>query len=987
MAGGWAGTFRSIVANPEWRRCLGALLLFVLAGPALGLDPDRLTSQYVHDHYGRDEGLPPGAVWTALQSRDGYLWLGTQNGLVRFDGIDAKVFTTADTPGLANHDVRSLIEADNGDLWIGTYGGGAARYRDGSFEPFGTEQGLAHPIVYDIHQDDEGAVWFGTAGGVTRLGPDGDVSTLTSADGLAHERVFEVYQDSSGAMWFASLVAGVTRMRDGRMTTFGKATGMVSDQVHAVYEDSAGTIWIGTYEGGFYRMEASGPVRYPLPEGVAGNGIQSILEDSDGNLWLGTYNNGLIRIHDGEVAHFGSGALAEAFVFDMTEDREGSLWVASREGLHRLGNGKFLTFGEPEGLADATFVVAADPSDGSVWAGTEGAGLFRLQGREVERFGVDDGLASNNISALAPDGSGGVWVGSFGGGLNHLSDEGIRTWTREDGLPSNHIFALLLEDDGALWVAADGGISRLADGRFRTWTREDGLPDALVRQMHMDDGGRLWLGTNGGGLSRFDGQRFENFAGQAGVPGNIIYAFHEDAEGSLWIGSRDSGLSLHRDGRFHHFSVADGLPQASVYGIAGDEQGYLWLSGGGGLARVARDDLLAIADGEDIELDARLFNESDGLRNGQFAGGFQPPVATGLSGHIWFPGLAGLVRVAPERLGINRIEPPVTLESVSVDGRSLPAGDPVRLPPGSDNLEVHYTALSLVAPRQVRFRYRLEGYDQRWQDVGGRRTAYYTRLPPGEYRFEVRASNNDGIWSERTAGLTVVQEPFAWQTTWFRVLAIFAFGLLAVLVYRLSVRQFRVREQRLSGLVRERTEQLEQALEAVERSSRIDGLTGVANRGYFEERLAREWAIARREHEPLGLILADLDHFKLLNDSRGHQVGDDCLRGVAEALMAVVHRPGDLVARYGGEEFVVLLPRTDIESLRVLAERMRLGVEALGLPHPEGGINGRVTISVGAAAVIPDGQVEPRVLVERADRALYTAKDAGRNRVSVDAGS
>lgn len=963
---------------------IAGCILTVLSASALALDPARLPSQYVHDHYGREEGLPPGAVWTVVQSDDGYLWLGTQNGLVRFDGIEADVFTSANTPGMASHDVRSLAEAGNGDLWIGTYGGGALRYRNGHFEPFGPGDGLAHAIVYDIHQDDEGAIWFGTAGGVTRLAPDGSVSTLTSDDGLAHNRIFDVHQDSSGAMWFASLVGGVTRMREGRMTSFGRDTGMVSDQVHEVYEDRDGAIWIGTYEGGFYRMGPEVPESYDLPEGLAGNGIQSLLEDADGNLWLGTYNNGLLRLHDGEVARFERGPLADAFVFDLFEDREGSLWVATREGLHRLGDGKFLTFGEPEGLAEATFVVAFDSFDGAIWAGSEGSGLFRYDAGEIEHFTVADGLASDNISALAPDGEGGIWVGSFGGGLDHLSDDGVRSWTREDGLPSNHIFALLLDDDGALWVAADGGISRMRGGRFRTWTRDDGLPDALVRQMHIDDAGDLWLGTNGGGLSRFDGDAFENYPSDEGGPGNIIYAFHEDERSRLWVGSRDSGLSLYRDGAFHHITVADGLPQASVYGIAADGAGNLWLSGGGGVVRVARENLLALADGEEIDLEARLFTEADGLRNAQFAGGFQPSVATDTDGSIWFPGLAGLVRVDPQSLPVNRVEPPVMIEQAVADGRRLSLEQAVRLPPGSDNLELHYTALSLVAPDEVRFRYRLSGYDRGWQEVGGRRAAYYTRLPPGEYRFEVRASNNDGIWSSDSSTLTVVQEPFVWQTTWFRMTAALVAVLLAWLVYRLSVRQFRVRERRLSSLVRERTEQLQQALETVERSSRIDGLTGVANRGYFEERLARQWAIARREQSPLGLVMADIDHFKQLNDSQGHQVGDDCLREVAEALVSAVRRPGDLVARYGGEEFVVLLPRTDAGSVEALAERMRAGVAALGLAHPGGGINDVITVSAGGASLVPAGRMEPRALLERADRALYAAKGAGRNRVSID---
>lgn len=968
-------------------RLLTASAIVLWLQPVLALDSERLPSQYVHDHYGRAEGLPPGAVWTVLQTEDGYLWLGTQNGLVRFDGVEAEVFNTANTPGLDNHDVRALAESADGDLWIGTYGGGAVRYRDGTFESFGPADGLSHPIVYDIHQDSDGALWFGTGGGVTRLDPDGSVTTLGSEDGLAHDRIFDVYQDSSGAMWFASLIAGLTRLHEGRFTTFGKADGMVSDQIHDVFEDSAGDIWVGTYDGGFYRMGDDGPVRRELPEGAAGNGIQSILEDSDGNLWLGTYNSGLIRMHDGRASVFDSGSLSGAFVFDIIEDREGSLWLATREGLHRLGDGKFLTFGASEGLANATFVVVDDPTGDAIWAGTEGDGLFRLEGTSIDRFTTDDGLASNNISALSPDGEGGLWVGSFGGGLNHLTDDGIRTYTRADGLPSNHIFALLTDADGHLWVAADGGVSRMESDGFRTWTPEDGLPDALVRQMHFDADGELWLGTNGGGLSRFDGESFDNFPADEGGPGNIIYAFYRDAEGLLWIGSRDSGLSLYRDGAFHHFTVDDGLPQASVYGIAGDTQGYLWLSGGGGLARVSRDDLLAQADGESVEVDARLFTEADGLRNAQFAGGFQPSVAQDDDGRLWFPGLAGLVRVDPGRLEFNRVEPPVAIERVVVDGVGHDPDAPVRLPPGSDNLEVHYTALSLVAPDRVEFRYRLGGYDRGWQDVAGRRAAYYTRLPPGEYDFEVSASNNDGLWSREPVGLRIVQEPFIWQTGWFRILAAGVVLSLAWAIYRLSVRQFRLREQRLSSLVRERTEQLEQALETVERSSRIDGLTGVANRGYFEERLQREWERARREGAPLGLVMADIDRFKRLNDSRGHQVGDDCLRAVAEALVSLVHRPADLVARYGGEEFAVLLPGTDDAAVAVLAERMRSGIEALALPHDDGGIGGVVTISAGCAAVTPEAGTGPRVLVESADRALYDAKRAGRNRVGAAPGA
>ncbi|TVQ28074.1 MAG: diguanylate cyclase [Wenzhouxiangella sp.] len=957
-----------------------AVLACACSATAMALDPDRLPTQYRVDALDRHDGLPGGVVWSMVQDELGYLWLGTQNGLVRFDGVRFQVHNRSSHPGLLNDDVRVVHLAGDGSLWLGTYGGGVFRLQDGDFSPFGQDQGLPHGVVYDITEDRHGNIWFATAAGAARLAPDGTLSRLTAADGLAHDRVFRIVEDSRGTLWFATLIGGLSMLRDGQLTTYTTADGLVSNQVHDVFEDRHGQVWVGTYAGGFHRMTDHGPEVVNLPEGMAGNGIQRLLEDRDGNLWLGTYANGLIRWHDGQAAHLAHGPLAGAFVFDLLEDVEGNLWLATRAGLIRIQDGKLLSLGAPEGLADASFVVTGDPSTGVVWVGTEGRGLFRIDGAQIERFTSEDGLASDNISALARDHDGGLWVGSFGAGLNHFTADGIRVYGQDDGLSSNHLFALLIDDAGQLWVAADGGLSVLREGGFETYTTEDGLPDALIRQIFQDRGGDLWLGTNGGGLSRFDGQRFHNYGVEDGLAGNLIFAFHEDVDGQLWIGTRGSGLSLYRDGRFFSFGPQQGLPQAGVYAIAADDQGFLWMTGSAGLVRASRVDLLRLIDGEDFDPDIRLFDESDGLRGVQFAGGFQPASWQGPDGRLWFPGQAGLVVVDPAQLRFNMRSPPVVIEAVLIDGDLHPARA-LSLPPGPANLEIRYTALSLTAPQKNQFRYRLEGFDRDWQRVSGRRSAYYTGLPPGQYRFVVQAANNDGVWNTRGAELQIVQAAHFYQMLWFWALCAGLLLLAGIVVLRLLLRRYRQREQRLAELVSERTVQLERALESVERASRIDGLTAVANRGYFEERLTRAWRQSRDSQEPIGLIMVDIDHFKRLNDSQGHQVGDDCLRQVATALTESARRPTDLVARYGGEEFIVLLPGAGIDDVVAMAERMRARIEFLALPHPDGGIDDRVTISAGCAAVRPGPGQTARSLLEKADAALYEAKRSGRNRV------
>ncbi|MGY6630935.1 MAG: two-component regulator propeller domain-containing protein [Wenzhouxiangella sp.] len=969
---------------------IGLLALLALSAPAAGLDPHRLTSQYIHDRFGSAEGLPDGAVWDVTQDRQGYIWAATQNGLVRFDGRQARVFDMINTPALKTSDVRALAETPDGSLWIGTYGGGAYRLRDGQFEPLGTEQGLPHPIVYSFHVDRDGGLWMATAGGAAYWREGQPLQTWTSEDGLAHDRVFKILVDQRGDAWFATLVNGLSRLSNGEWTVWNRNSGLNSNQIHSLFEDSAGVVWVGTYNGDLYRFDDGAPQPVREREQLPGNGVQSMLEDRHGTLWLGLYAGGLLRRAAGQADDLPVAALAGAYVFAMTQDVEGALWLATRSGLHRLRDGKFLALGEPEGVAAATYVVARDSDGERLWVGTEGSGLFEINGQTVSQLTTEQGLASNNISALAPAADGGLWLGTFGGGLQYLGADGLQTFGRDDGLPSNHVLALLEDRDGErLWIGVDGGLVVLGSAGLHSYTAADGLPDGLIRQIYQAADGDLWLGSNGGGLVRFDGETFHVLDRSDGLSGNIIFAIHEDPGGRLWIGARDGGLSRIDNGRIARFGPEQGLPLTAVHGIKEDAQGYLWLSGGTGLVRVRRQRLDELAEAGDQAMplepwqDIMVFGPADGLRSSQFIGGFQPTAWQDEDGRLWFASGNGLASVRPDTLAINRRPPPVHVEAVRVDGAPLlasPTG--YFLQPGSDLLEIDYTALALNAPERVQFRYRLEGYDRDWQEAGQRRTAFYTRLPPGQYTFRVIASNEDGVWNETGASVPLTQVARLDQTLGFRLAMGLLGMLLAALVLLAVVRHLRQRERRLEQLVRQRTEALEQALEKVEQASKIDGLTGVANRGYFEQRLAREWTQAERDAAPLGLIMIDIDHFKALNDLAGHQAGDEALCRVAEALTGVIQRAADLVARYGGEEFVILLPGTGREACVALAEQMCQAVREITLSHPA--LQGRspLTVSAGCAAMVPTAALATSDLIAQADQALYAAKRAGRDRVA-----
>jgi diguanylate cyclase (GGDEF)-like protein len=971
--------------NNSWLGKFIFVAYLFAAGTASALDADKSITQYVIDNWDTQDGLPHNVVRAITQTDDGYLWVGTQSGVARFDGKNFAVIDTSNTNELTTEDIRDVFQQSNGDLWLATYGGGVVRMRDGKHTRFTTSDGLGDDIVRCVYEDSAGALWFCTASGLTRLA-DETFTTYTTEDGLLNNLVYDVFEDQKGNIW-AGVLGGVSRFSNGQFENFRAGRELPGNLsfVHGFAQHPEGGIWMASYGGGLLHFRNGKITALTREDGLADKRLSNITMDSSGNLWVSTYDKGVQRYRDGRFEQLTTETgLHSNLPFDVFEDDQHNIWIGTAGGgLHRLKAGSFTTFSSAEGLPDPkVFAVLGEPK-GPIWFGTEGGGLHRLQDGEIDTFTTEDGLSNNNVISLSQTRNKDLWVGTFGGGLNRFRDGRFRTWTDEDGLPGNQIFAMEPGNQNGLWIGTVDGLSHMEDGDFTTYTTADGLAKNDVRALLRDRDGVLWVGTNGGGLNRFDGERFQTFTQKDGLGSNLVYSLFEDSTGTLWIGAKGGGLSRLQDGRITTFTTEDGLWHDSIYAIAQDDSGALWLSCPKGVFRITRSELDAVITGESEELNVSTFDRSDGLRSGHTVGGSQPAVWHSPDDRLWFATFDGLASVHPDDIQKSNSSPPIHLEQLIVNGEPVTDGNDPVLPPDSRNIEIHYTAIELTRPDDLQFRYRLLGLEDDWTNAGGRRIAYYSHIPPGDYRFQVQAATGRGSWTNQTGELRFSLEPRFHQTTWFLALVGLALVALGASLYALRVRGLRARERQLSLLVGQRTKELAEAKERFEQLSKTDPLTGLPNRRYFEERLLGEWDRALRSGHQLGAIMVDIDRFKDFNDTNGHYAGDQCLQQVGNAIQNALTRGGDIVARYGGDEFVVLLPETNVDGTKTVAERIRQVITALAITWPGEDGKSFVTASAGAAVTTPREGESSQHFLNIADQALYRAKTEGRNRVDV----
>jgi ligand-binding sensor domain-containing protein/signal transduction histidine kinase len=763
-----------------------AALVLALASETSGL------SGYLGDVWQTEDGLPHNAVQAIVQTRDGYLWLGTPAGLVRFDGVRFRVFNQGE---LKHNNVHALVEDGDGTLWIGTYGGGLHRYQRGRFEAVGTSEGAASAFVRTLYRDRRGRLWVGTHDrGVAFRDGGGGLRTLRAADGLSNDTVRVVYEDRRDRIWIGTNAGGLNLWQDGRVSAYavkpgplspyGAADGLSNDNVLALWEDGQGTLWIGTDGGGLWRLRDGRIEAQGTREVLGIDGVRQLLEDRSGRLWIGTDGGGLNLFRDGRFeAYTSRDGLPSDIVLALLEDRERNVWVGTRDGLLRLKSRKFRVYGGRDGLANDFVTAVLESADGKLWIGSR-AGLDRFDPGSGRARRARPDLRDAVLSVLE-DETGTVWIGTRSG-LIRSGGATAREFRTADGLPSEYVTVLAPGRGGVIWVGTRRGLVQVEDGRVRPTPGGAGAPLEVTAALEQADGA-LWIGTETRGLFRLQAGAWRSWGTAEGLPHPTVTALTDDGE-SLWI-TTPSGLARWRDGRLRRYTTAEGLPSIQLFGAVDDRRGHLWLSTARGIARVEKRSFDEVDRGAATMLSVTSYGKTDGLRSSECNGAGQPAAWRGRDGRLWFATVKGLAVIDPARIPSNPEPPPVLIEEVRADDEPLPPEYAPELSPGHRRFEFHYTALSFFSPEKVRFRYKLEGFDRDWVEAGPRRVAYYTNVPAGAYRFRVTAANEDGVWNAEGAAYGFSLRAHFYRTRWFWAGCLAAAGLLGLGFYRLRMRQ------------------------------------------------------------------------------------------------------------------------------------------------------------------------------------------------------
>jgi signal transduction histidine kinase/ligand-binding sensor domain-containing protein len=750
---------------------------------ALAREPSSTITPHILEKWTTENGLPQNSINDILQTRDGYLWLATHGGLVRFDGARFVVFDRS-VEGIKSQRIKALCQDSKGTLWAGTEEGMLISYRDGKFTTYKIEERLGGEEVFRIEEDDASNLWITGRGVLIKF--DGEQFIRYThekfepvIDGYPAGRRLSWYQDSSGLHCLVK----------GRDETYSLPSQLRRARVIGVSLDRKGNLWIQSDGAGVVKLTNGQSRRYTTREGLPSNEVEGLfLEDRTNNLWFADHRSTLYRIRNNkyELVH----TFPENSLIVLYEDREGSVWIGTPVGLYRQAESTITLLTERQGLSlNWTYSILQDRA-GAIWIGTWGGGLNKYENSRFIRYHLRADFQSDTISSIYEDNSGRLWVGA-NGGVGYFKNDRFQKYEDESGLLNHEVWAIHEDRSGNLWFGTDSGLVQMNNHKLILYTTKDGLSYDFVRSLFEDRAGTLWIGTDLG-LTRLKDGVFTTYTERDGFIGNQVRAIYQDSDGVLWIGTYDGGLYRFKDDRLTRYTTKDGLHDNGVFQIMEDDTGNFWMGCNRGIYRVSRQELNDFAEGKVRSINSVVYGTKDGLATLECNGGRQPSGLKTKDGKLWFPTMGGIAVIDPKTTQAKP-EPPVIIEEFRFGNKAVDFSDGVEIGPDQENFEIRYTALSFIKPEQIRFKYKLIGLDEEWIDAGNRRTVSYYRIPPGRYRFVVIAANSDNVWNMQGQGIDIVVLPPFWRTWWF--LSLIVIGLASVTFLFYERRVFRLRKE------------------------------------------------------------------------------------------------------------------------------------------------------------------------------------------------
>jgi diguanylate cyclase (GGDEF)-like protein len=931
------------------------------------------------------DGLPHNGINALAQTSDGYLWIATWEGFARFNGREFKLFTRGSKVGLPDSAIKSLTSTQNGELLVAGARGGISIRKNRSWKPQYSASTMVNHAIFDDKQN----MWLGLEGkGLVYR----DVTTKRDETIIANLRVFKLLLDAEKTLWVATDKGLFSIKHKTLVSHIDKNIGLPDTPVYSLGLTSKNKLIVGTEQGAFILNNGYFTL---LHQDLSNEAISCILEDKNNDLWLGTQKNGIFRLSDDGIEMLDdSKGLPNNRISALYQDKEESIWVGTNSGLFRLREAPFITLSSEQGLAGNYVRSVLSHSDGSLWIGSS-KGLNKLVKRKVHSISPAQLTSENptsvkSILSLAQEKDGQVLVGTYNSGVYKvIGNTMVPFLNKKQGLPSNEIRSLLSDSKENLWIGTASGLVKMTNkGLISQFNKQTGLPDNFIMALTEDSHGKVWIGTGVGVVSYQDGI-IQNYPIKEAF--DAEYAFGFNVEGDfIWLAT-DRGL-LQIDlttSNIKAIGRKNGLPVDKLFQIIIDDNDTFWLSSNRGIIKVDRKQINKVIANQDKIINVEIFAEGAGLLSSQANGGSTPAATLHNDGSVWFATAKGVSQVTHQRLQrIAERQLPVIIEQLIVDNKEYPLAlklnkqelRRVNLLAGASRVTIHYAGLGFLMSEKIQYQTQLIGFDASWINKNTQTYTEFTNLPPGEYTFKMRARYPNGEWQNQVATLTFIIPFYYWQTPLFKLFIVALLFSIFYIFYRYRIVLVIKSEEKLRCLVTKQTLDLKKQTALFAYQAVHDQLTGLPNRRAFDEWCDNDFKEAKEHSTSLSLAIIDIDHFKAVNDTYSHIVGDQVIKRLSTILSELLPHCSQQVklARWGGEEFTLLMSANKEQALH-FCELIRTTMEK----NDFSAIAQDLTLTISIGLTDNSSVVDYNQMITDADNALYYSKNNGRNQVRI----